>query len=59
MNQAVHSAGVLPQAAQAGKTPARMHTFGLIFKGDTHSATALAARRASSIEMIMRFMRAP
>ena len=35
------------------------HTFGLIFKGDTHSAQALAARRSSIIDMIVRFMRAP
>ena len=35
------------------------HTFGLIFKGDTHSAPALAARRNSIIEMLVRFMRAP
>ena len=35
------------------------HTFGLIFKGDTHSVQALAARRSSIIDMIVRFMRAP
>lgn len=35
------------------------HTFGLIFKGDTHSELAMAARRGSIIEMIVRFMRAP
>lgn len=35
------------------------HTFGLIFKGDTHSPEALAARRSSIIEMLVRFMRAP
>ena len=34
------------------------HTFGLIFKGDTHSEQAQAARRESIIEMIVRFMRA-
>jgi len=34
------------------------HTFGLIFKGDTRSEQALAARRDSIIEMIVRFMRA-
>ena len=35
------------------------HTFGLIFKGDTHSEQALAARRSSIIEMLVRFLRAP
>jgi AcrR family transcriptional regulator len=35
------------------------HTFGLIFKADTHSPEALAARRGSIIEMLVRFMRAP
>lgn len=35
------------------------HTFGLIFKSDTHSAEALAARRGSIIEMVVRFVRAP
>jgi len=35
------------------------HTFGLIFKGDTHSKQALAARRSSIVEMLVRFMRAP
>ena len=35
------------------------HTFGLIFKGDTRSEQAQAARRESIIEMIVRFMRAP
>ena len=35
------------------------HTFGLIFKADTHSAGALAARRCSIVEMIVRFVRAP
>ncbi|MEO6321642.1 MAG: TetR/AcrR family transcriptional regulator [Polaromonas sp.] len=35
------------------------HTFGLIFKGDTHSEQALAARRASIVEMLVRFLRAP
>lgn len=35
------------------------HTFGLIFKGDTHSTEALLARRASIIEMIVRFMHVP
>jgi len=35
------------------------HTFGLIFKTDTHSQAALAARRASIIETLVRFVRAP
>ncbi|MDB5884600.1 MAG: transcriptional regulator, TetR family [Polaromonas sp.] len=35
------------------------HTFGLIFKGDTHSKRAQAARRSNIVEMIVRFMRAP
>ena len=35
------------------------HTFGLIFKGDTHSEPALATRRGSIIDMLMRFLRAP
>lgn len=35
------------------------HTFGLIFKGDTHSEPALAARRSSIIDMLVRFLRAP
>ncbi|WP_369821769.1 TetR/AcrR family transcriptional regulator [Polaromonas sp. OV174] len=34
------------------------HTFGLIFKRDAHSAQALAARRDSIIEMLVRFVRA-
>ncbi|WP_439518590.1 TetR/AcrR family transcriptional regulator [Hydrogenophaga sp.] len=34
------------------------HTFGLIFKRDMTSPEALAARRASVTEMIVRFMRA-
>ncbi len=34
------------------------HTFGLIFKGDTGSEQALAIRRGSIIEMVVRFMRA-
>jgi len=34
------------------------HTFGLIFKGDTRSEQALAARRGSITEMVVRFMRA-
>ena len=33
------------------------HTFGLIFKRDGQSPEALAARRASIVEMIVRFMR--
>ena len=33
------------------------HTFGLIFKNDTRSEQALAARRNNIIEMIVRFMR--
>ena len=35
------------------------HTFGLIFKGDTHSEPALATRRGSIIDMLVRFLRAP
>jgi len=35
------------------------HTFGLIFKHDTHSVQALAARRESIVEMLVRFVRAP
>jgi AcrR family transcriptional regulator len=35
------------------------HTFGLIFKKDTQSAEALAARRRSVIEMVERYLRAP
>jgi AcrR family transcriptional regulator len=34
------------------------HTFGLIFKHDTQSAEAIAQRRESIIDMVMRFMRA-
>ena len=34
------------------------HTFGLIFKHDTHSAQALAARRDSVIDMVLRFVKA-
>lgn len=33
------------------------HTFGLIFKRDGHSPLALAARRASIVEMVVRFVR--
>lgn len=35
------------------------HTFGLIFKKDTQTAEALAARRRSVIEMVERYLRAP
>lgn len=35
------------------------HTFGLIFKRDTQTATAIAARRESIIDMVVRYMRAP
>jgi AcrR family transcriptional regulator len=34
------------------------HTFGLIFKDDTQSATANATRRNNIIEMVVRFVRA-
>jgi AcrR family transcriptional regulator len=34
------------------------HTFGLIFKHDGQSATALAARRNNIVELIVRFVRA-
>ena len=34
------------------------HTFGLIFKRDAQSAAALAERRASIVEMVVRFVRA-
>lgn len=35
------------------------HTFGLIFKQDTQTPAALAARRANVIEVIERYLRAP
>jgi hypothetical protein len=35
------------------------HTFGLIFKQDTHAPEALAVRRANVVEMIVRYLRAP
>ena len=35
------------------------HTFGLIFKQDTHTPEALATRRANVTEMIVRYLRAP
>lgn len=35
------------------------HTFGLIFKRDTQTPAALAARRESVIDMVVRYVRAP
>lgn len=35
------------------------HTFGLIFKQDTQTPTAIAARRENIIDMVVRYMRAP
>ena len=34
------------------------HTFGLIFKNDGQSPAAIAARRSSIVELIVRFVRA-
>jgi hypothetical protein len=35
------------------------HTFGLIFKRDTQTPAAMAARRESIIDMVVRYVRAP
>ena len=35
------------------------HTFGLIFKQDTQTTEAIAARRSSVIDMVLRYLRAP